>query len=128
MISLRVPRVKSSSKRVGMSREAADKVKSAGNQPDFSCSGKGRLRKILAAGLGNHQNFLIGDVGRRGPLGNEGQLEVVDDVVHDGGVCQESDDLHDAAAVRTGHEVDFVRGGPIGLSFLWRPDEDYLFH
>jgi hypothetical protein len=47
-----------------MGQEAADKVKSAGNQPDFSCSGKGRLRKIFAAGLGGQQNFLISDMSR----------------------------------------------------------------
>jgi hypothetical protein len=33
---------------------------------DFSCSSKGTLRKIFAAGLGSHQQFLISKLRGRG--------------------------------------------------------------
>jgi hypothetical protein len=47
-------------------------------------------------------------LGRRGPVCDEGQLEVVDDAVHHGIVGKESDNLHRAAALGTDHRVDFI--------------------
>jgi len=45
---------------------------------------------------------------RRGPLRDKGQLEVVNDPVHHGIVGEESDDLHDAAALRADHRVNLI--------------------
>jgi hypothetical protein len=41
--------------------------------------GKRRLREILAGCLSCHENFLIGDMGRRRPLRHEGQFEMVNE-------------------------------------------------
>jgi hypothetical protein len=65
-------------------QKAAETLKSAGNNPDLSFRSKRRSRKILAAGLGSHQNFLIGNPGRWRLRGDKSQLEVVDDPVHHG--------------------------------------------
>jgi hypothetical protein len=67
--------------RVEGGRKHADKPKGAGNQPDLSSRSKRESRKILSRGLGSHQNFLIGNLRRRGPLRKGGQLEVVDNPV-----------------------------------------------
>jgi hypothetical protein len=46
---------------------------------------------------------------RRGRLiGNECQLQVVDDSVHHGGVGEESDDAHLSAALRAEERVNFI--------------------
>jgi len=44
---------------------------------------------------------------RRRSLGDKCQLEVVDDAIHHGVGCEERNDLHRGAALRTGHGVDF---------------------
>jgi len=59
---------------------------------------KGKSRKLFGRDLGGHQGFLIGEV-RWGPsIGDKGQLEVVDDSVHDGLVGEESNDPYLAFA------------------------------
>jgi hypothetical protein len=58
--------------------------------------GKRRLRKICTAGFSGHQDFLIGQVRRRGSLGDKRQLEVVSDAVHHGVIGEESDKLDKA--------------------------------
>jgi hypothetical protein len=52
--------------------------------------------------------FLIGDVRRRGPLGEESQLEVADDPIHHGIVGEEGDNLHVAAGSRADQRVNFI--------------------
>ena len=80
----------------------------ARNPTDLSSRVKRESRKIFGRGLGRHQNFLISQVRRRGPLGGKCQLQVMDDPVHYGVVREESDDLHRAAALRTDHRVDLI--------------------
>jgi hypothetical protein len=53
-----------------------DKPKSAENQPDPSSLAGRRSRKIVAAGLSGHQDFLMGEVWRGRSLGDKGELEV----------------------------------------------------
>ena len=80
-------------------RDASDKPKSAGNRPDLSSRAKRRSRKIFSRGLSGHQDFLIGQVRRRGSLCNKCQPQVIDDPVHYGIVGEESYDVHMATAV-----------------------------
>jgi hypothetical protein len=70
-------------------QKAAEKPKSAGNQPGLSSRPKKESRNILFAGLGGHQDFLISSLRRRGPLGNKGHLEVINDAVDHGIVREE---------------------------------------
>lgn len=62
-----------------------DKPLLSAKEPEISrTSGPGEKRgsrKIVSRGLGRHQMLLISDMGRRGPLGDKGQFEVVDDAV-----------------------------------------------
>ena len=65
-------------------------------------AGPGERRElcgIFRGGLSGHQDFLIGDMRRRGPVRKEGELEVVDDPVHHGVIRAESDDLHLSATL-----------------------------
>jgi hypothetical protein len=73
--------------------KAASVTKRAGNQPGFSSRAKRRSGRIFSRGLSGHQDFLIGDMRRRGPLRKEGQLQVVDNPVYHSIVGEESDDL-----------------------------------
>jgi len=68
------------------------------NQPDLKAQAKRGSRRIFSRGLGGDQDFLISELRRRGSLGDKRQLEVADDAVHHGIVCQESNDLHLSAA------------------------------
>ena len=70
----------------------------ARNPADLSSRVKRESRKIFGRGLGSHQNFLISQVRRRGPLGNKGQLEVIDDPVHHRKVHNKGYDPHRPAA------------------------------
>ncbi len=58
--------------------------------------------------MSGHQDFLISDIGRQEPLGDESQLEVVDDFGHHGKVDEEGDDTHLAPAVRANESVNFI--------------------
>jgi hypothetical protein len=77
----------------------------------------------IRGGPGNLQDFLISDLGRWGPFRKEGQLQVVDDTVHNRIVGEETNDLHltalmepltllheyyKAAALRAEHRIDLV--------------------
>jgi len=62
-------------------QKAAETLEGAENHRDFSCWGIRKSRKIVAAGFSGHQMLLISDMRRRGSLGDEGQLQVVDDAV-----------------------------------------------
>jgi len=60
---------------------------------------------------------------RRGPLRKEGQLQVVENPVYHSIVGEESDDLHDAAALRADHRINLIDlrgsaeiGNPLVLS------------
>jgi hypothetical protein len=57
-------------------------------------------RKIFRGGFSGHQDLLISDMRRRGPLGDEGQFQVVDSAVDHGIVSEEGDDAHLFAALR----------------------------
>jgi hypothetical protein len=70
---------------------AADKLKGIGIPEDLSSRSKRESRRIFSGGLGGHQEFLVGDR-RRGPIGDKGQVEVVDDPVHYGIVGEERDE------------------------------------
>ena len=59
---------------------------------------------MVSRGFGVHQDFLRGDLRRRGFLGDRRQLELADDLVHHGIFGQESDDLHRGAASRAEQE------------------------
>jgi len=86
--------------------------------------------------LGGHQDFLIGDLRRRGPFGNKAQLQVIDDPVPHGIVGEESDDLHlhligllaipvaDLAFpfIQGEHRLDPILAHPLGLSLCLGPD------
>jgi hypothetical protein len=61
--------------------------KSAGIQLDLFSQSKRELRKILSRGLSGRQKRLISKLRRRRSLRHEGQVEVVDDSVHDGLLC-----------------------------------------
>ncbi|MDY0231465.1 MAG: hypothetical protein RBR88_03175 [Candidatus Saccharicenans sp.] len=52
--------------------------------------------------------LLIGDMGRRRSFGDKGQVEVVDDAVDHGLVCEESDDAHLSAATRAEHRANLI--------------------
>jgi hypothetical protein len=56
-------------------QKAAETLEGAENPRDFSCWGRRKSRKMVAAGFSGHQDFLIGDLRRMGPLGDEGQLQ-----------------------------------------------------
>jgi hypothetical protein len=71
--------------------EVGDKPRGAGNPTDFSARHKRRLREVFRGGLGSHQDFLIGDLGRR--LLGERQLQVTDDPVDDRGLRQRAFNL-----------------------------------
>ncbi len=58
--------------------------------------------------VGLPRELLRGDMGRGWSLGDEDQVEVVDDTVDHAVIGEESDDLHPAAAFRTDHGFDFV--------------------
>jgi len=64
-------------------QKAAEKPKSARNHPSLSSPVKKRSGKILSRGLGGHEIFLEGRPRRRGPIGDKGQVEVVDDPVQE---------------------------------------------
>lgn len=76
-----------------MGRGAGDKAKIAGNQSDFSCWGRRKSRKTVAAAIGGHEAFLIGDLRWRRLVCDKGQPEVVDDAIHHTIVAEESEDL-----------------------------------
>jgi len=67
-------------------RPAADKLKGIGIPTDLSCRSRGESRRIFSGGLSGHQDFLTGDMRRRGPVRDKGQVEVVDDAVHHGAI------------------------------------------
>jgi len=50
---------------------------------------------------------MVCDRGRRRSLGDRCQLEVMDDPVDHGIVCDKSDDLHLSSALSTNQRVDF---------------------
>ena len=51
---------------------------------------------------------MISDLRRRGPVRNEGQLQVVDDPVDNGMLPEEGDDLHRPSTFWIDHGVDLV--------------------
>ena len=53
---------------------------------------KKQITKYIRRGLGGHQEFLIGDMRRRGSLRDKSQPEVVDDAIDHGIVGEESDE------------------------------------
>lgn len=52
--------------------------------------------------------LLVGDPGRMGLVGDERQLEVIDDSIDDGIIGEESYDLHRAPTLRAEERVDLV--------------------
>jgi len=64
--------------------------------------------KIVRSLLGRHQGDLLEDMGGRRLLGNEAQLQMVDDPVHGGIIGDKGDDLHHSPALRAKHRVHFV--------------------
>jgi len=89
-------------------QEAADKLKKVGNQLDISSRSKRESRRIFSGGLSGNQNFLMGDMRRRGFVGDKRQFDVVNDLVHHGIVGEERDDLHLSAALRTEEWVNLI--------------------
>jgi hypothetical protein len=52
--------------------------------------------------------LLISDLGRRGPLGDKGQFEVVDDAVDHAVSGEKGDNLHPGTALRADHGINFI--------------------
>ena len=75
-----------------------------------------RSRNIFGRGIGKIPGRRVGlpkkhrqsGLRRRRPLGDKGQLEVVDDPVHYGGLREEGDDFHPASALRANHRIDLI--------------------
>ncbi len=91
-------------------QKALEALKGAGNQLD-RFRARRELGKIFGRRLRGHQEFLVSDVRRRGSLCDKCQLEMIDDPVDHGIVCQEGNDLHLSAALRADqriHLVDFA--------------------
>jgi hypothetical protein len=89
-------------------QEATKTLDGAENHRNFSCWGRRESQKIVSRGLGSHQILLIGHMGRRGALGDKGQVEVVDDAVDHGLVGEKSDDGHLSAATRAEHRANLI--------------------
>jgi hypothetical protein len=90
-------------------QKATEALKSVRNPTGLSSRLKRESRRIFSGGLSGHQEFLRDGMRWGRSLGNKGQLEVVDDPVHDGMVRQEGDDLHLAAALWTEEGINKVR-------------------
>jgi len=89
-------------------QRAAETLERARNHRDFSCWGRRKSRQIFSRGLSGHEIFLIGELRRGRFVGDESQLEVIDDPVHHGIVGEESNDLHRAPALRAEERVDLI--------------------
>jgi hypothetical protein len=74
----------------------------------FSLQSHPPVMSTLAAGLGSHQDFLIGDMRGWSPLRDKHQIEVVDDSIHHGIVGEESDNPYCAAALRAERGVNLI--------------------
>ena len=90
--------------------------------------GKRKLGSTFGRGLSGYQKLLKSHVGRRRFGGDKGQLEVVDDLVHNRIVGEESDDLHRAAASRAKERVDFVDLPDHGRPAFSRDGPELLLH
>lgn len=72
---------------------------------------------------------MIGDVSGWGSIGNKGQLEVIDDSIHHGLICEESNDPHFSAALGADHGVDFIHlTDHLGPAFRGNGSELRLHH
>jgi len=72
MVNQRIASCQIELRRADRSPPLADRAKNVGNPADRSFCIRG------------HENFLIGDMGRRRPLCDKGQLEVINDAVNHG--------------------------------------------
>ncbi len=89
-------------------QDAAARLKEVKNQLELFSRAKRESRIIFSGGLWNHQEFLIRDIERKRSICHEGQVEVIDDFIHNLIVRKEKDDLHVAAALREDELLDLV--------------------
>jgi len=123
--------VKLGTKQQKAGREAAAKFKRAGNNPDLSSLAKRESRKILAASLSGQEIFLIGELRQGRVVGDESQLEVIDDSVHNGIVGEESDNAYLSGAyfsMRSASLFVLARTRLWTLNPVWRQERILLAH